>query len=131
MQRAGYRGLDHEIESELFARDGSAHVPAYSADRRAADRVVRRMAELHPDWDHEVTEDHWGFTVRWACPWPPPHGSRVVVGEYRAPAFPVALCRAALVAHRNLLRYEERRRQRGDRPAEAPPELRPSRVHEA
>jgi len=109
MQRAGFRQLDLQIEREIFHRAPTAHTPAYSSERRMAERVVNRLQELHPGWRQEMAEDHWGYTSSWHCPWPQGTSRSVLVAEYRSPMLAVAVCRAALHAHRNYERYERRR----------------------
>lgn len=112
MHRAGFRQLDLQLEEEVFGRQATPYVPAYSSERKAAERVERRVRELHPEWKQEIAEDHWGYTVTWHCPWPGGAKHFVLVGEHRSPVLPVAICRAALNAHRAFERYETRRRLR-------------------
>ena len=120
MHRAGFRQLDFQLQEEFFGTVPPASVPSYSGERNAAERIVRHMQKLHPGWRQEIAEDHWGYTVTWLCPWPPGSGREVLVGEHRSPVLPAALCRAALNAHRNFERYEQRRIRRKGR--EAAPE---------
>ena len=123
MQRTGFRQLDLQLERELFGRTPTAHTPAYSSDKKTAERVINRFREVHPGWRQEVEEDHWGYHISWLCPWPQGTDRYVMVGEYRSPMVSVAICRAALTAHRNFERYEQRRvaRQRTD--AQGAPEV--------
>lgn len=120
MHRAGFRQLDFQLEEEVFGRAATAYVPAYSSERKAAERVAQRLRDLHPEWRQEIAEDHWGYTVTWHCPWPAGSKHFVLVGEHRSPVLPVAICRAALTAHRAFERYEERRRIRSKEPDLAP-----------
>jgi hypothetical protein len=119
VQRTGFRQLDLQLERELFDREPTAHTPAYSSDKKTAERVIRRLRELHPNWSQQIEEDHWGYRISWLCPFPPGSERLVMVGEYRSPMISVAMCRAALTAHRNFESYEERRRAR--RSEGAPP----------
>lgn len=122
MQRTGFRQLDLQIEREIFDRVPTAHTPAYSSDKKTAERVIRRFRELHPAWKQQVEENHWGYHIAWLCPWPSGTDRLVMVGEYRSPMVSVAICRAALTAHRNFERYEQRRLSRqGTDAAAAPP----------
>jgi hypothetical protein len=109
MQRTGFRQLDLQLERELFDRVPTAHTPAYSSDKKTAERVVNRFRELHPGWKQQVDEDHWGYRIAWLCPWPSGTDHYILVGEYRSPMVSVAMCRAALTAHRNYDSYEQRR----------------------
>jgi len=120
MHRAGFRQLDFQVEQEVFGRAMTAYVPAYSSERKAAERVAQRLRDLHPEWRQEIAEDHWGYTVTWHCPWPAGGKHFVLVGEHRSPVLPVAISRAALNAHRAFERYEERRRLRSKEPDLAP-----------
>ncbi len=86
-----------------------------------AERVVRRLQELHPAWRQEIAEDHWGYMISWRCPWPEGTGRSVLIGEYRSPMLAVAVCRAALHAHRNYGRYERRLLARETRPENVNP----------
>src|SRR5262249_15080532 len=68
MQSAGFRRLDFQIDEEIFARQAGAIVPRYSADRAAAEQVVRKVRQLYPDWKFSLSEDLWGYTATWQCP---------------------------------------------------------------
>jgi hypothetical protein len=87
-------------------------VPRYSADRAAAEQVVRKVRQLYPDWRFTMTEDQWGYTATWQCPGRPAAGSLVMLGQHRSPTMTVAMARASLVAVQNIRRYEERRQAR-------------------
>ena len=112
MQSAGFRRLDFQIDEEIFGRRAGAVVPRYSADRAAAQQVVRKIQQLNPDWKFTLTEDQWGYTATWQCPARPAGSSLVTLGQHRSPTLTVAMARASLVAIQNMRRYEERRRAR-------------------
>lgn len=112
MQSAGFRRLDFQIDQEIFGRDSGTVVPRYSADRAAAERVVRRVRQVYPEWRFKVVEDQWGYTATWDCPGRPSVSPRVTIGQHRSPTLTVAMARASLVAIQNMRRYEERRSAR-------------------
>ena len=112
MQSAGFRRLDFQIDEEVFGRAPGAVVPRYSADRAAAQQVVRKIQELFPDWKFTLAEDQWGYTATWQCPARPAGDALVTLGQHRSPTMTVAMARASLVALQNMRRYEERRRAR-------------------
>ena len=112
MQSAGFRRLDFQIDLEIFGRGAGTIVPRYSADRTAAEQVVRKVRLLYPDWTFSLTEDQWGYTAVWHCPGRPANGQLVTLGSHRSPTLTVAIARASLVAVQNMKRYEERRRAR-------------------
>ena len=68
MQSAGFRRLDFQIDLEIFGKTSGTVVPRYSADRAAAEQVVRKVRQLYPDWKFTLTEDQWGYTATWQCP---------------------------------------------------------------
>ncbi len=120
MQSAGFRRLDFQIDLEIFGRGAGTIVPRYSADRTAAEQVVRRVRQLHPEWKFTLTEDQWGYTALWQCPGRPASPSLVTLGSHRSPTLTVAMARASLVAVQNMRRYEERRQARVGAPQPAP-----------
>ncbi len=123
MQSAGFRRLDFQIDEEIFGRRAGAVVPRYSADRAAAEQVVRRVRLLYTDWKFTIVEDLWGYTATWQCPGRPASPAMVTLGCHRSPTLTVAMARASLVAVQNMRRYEDRRRMRVGAPAsEATPE---------
>ncbi len=123
MQSAGFRRLDFQIDAEIFGRSSGSVVPRYSADRVAAEEVVRKVRQLYPEWTFRVTEDQWGYTATWQCPVRPATSPHVTLGQHRSPTLTVAMTRASLVAVQNMRRYEERRRARLGAVAPAAPEL--------
>ena len=123
MQSAGFRGLDFQIDQEIFGRSSGTVVPRYSADRGAAEQVVRRVRQMYPDWVFTLAEDQWGYTATWQCPGRPSAAGFVMLGQHRSPTMTVAMTRASLVAVQNMRRYEERRQTRLG--AVAPPVERP------
>jgi hypothetical protein len=118
MQSAGFRRLDFQIDEEIFGRRAGAVVPRYSADRAAAEQVVRRVRLLYPEWKFTMVEDLWGYTATWQCPGRPVSPAMVTLGSHRSPTMTVAMTRASLVAVQNMKRYEERRRMRIGAPAD-------------
>lgn len=112
MQSAGYRRLDFQVDEEIFGRVSLPDVPRYSADRTAAEQVLRRVRQLYPDWKFTLLEDQWGYTATWQCPAKPAATPLVTIGQHRSPTLTVAMTRASLVAVRNMRRYEERRKAR-------------------
>jgi len=120
MQSAGFRRLDFQIDEEIFGRSSGAVVPRYSADRAAAEQVVRKVRQLYPDWKFTIAEDLWGYTATWQCPGRPATSPMVTLGQHRSPTMTVAMARASLVAVQAIRRYEERRRLRTGAPAEEP-----------
>lgn len=113
MQSAGFRRLDFQIDREIFGRTSGTVVPRYSADRAAAEQVLRKVRQLHPEWRFAITEDQWGYTATWRCPGRPSASAELVtLGQHRSPTLTVAMARASLVAVENMRRYEERRRAR-------------------
>jgi hypothetical protein len=112
MQSAGFRRLDFQIDEEIFGRSAGAVVPRYSADRAAAQQVVRKVQQIYPDWKFALVEDQWGYTATWQCPARPAAGALVTLGQHRSPTLTVAIARASLVAVQNMRRYEERRQAR-------------------
>lgn len=118
MQSAGFRRLDFQIDEEIFGRLSGAVVPRYSADRAAAEQVVRKVRHLYPDWKFTLAEDLWGYTATWQCPAKPAAASLVTLAQHRSPTMTVAMARASLLAIQNMRRYEERRRMRLGAPAE-------------
>ena len=123
MQSAGFRRLDFQIDQEIFGRDSGTIVPRYSADRAAAEQVVRKVRQLHPEWRFTVTEDQWGYTATWKCQGRPSTAAGfVTIGQHRSPTLTVAMARASLVAVENMRRYEERRRARLGSAASPAPE---------
>jgi hypothetical protein len=111
MQTAGFRRLDFQIELEIFGKSSSTIVPPYSADRAAAEQVIRRVRHLYPDWEFSLTEDHWGYTAMWQCARQPASAPLVTLGQHRSPILTVAMARASLLAIQNMRRYEDRRRK--------------------
>lgn len=111
MQSAGFRELDFQIDREIFGRS-SAVVPRYSADRSASELVVRKVHELYPGWSQDVVEDQWGYIASWRCPGRPASTGLVLLSQHRASVITVAICRASLVAVRNMRSYELRRERR-------------------
>ena len=109
MQSAGFRELDFQIDREIFGRS-SAVVPRYSADRTASELVVRKVRELYPEWNQDVVEDQWGYIASWRCPGRP--SGLVLLAQHRAAVITVAVCRASLLAVRNMRSYELRREKR-------------------
>jgi len=128
MQSAGFRRLDFQIDEEIFARHAGAIVPRYSADRAAAEQVVRKVRQLYPDWKFSISEDLWGYTATWQCPGRPTTLPMVTIGQHRSPTMTVAMARASLVAVQNMRRYEERRRMRHGAPMETPVKPEPSKL---
>lgn len=122
MQSAGFRELDFQIDREIFGRS-SAVVPRYSADRTASELVVRKVRELYPEWKQDVVEDQWGYIASWRCPGGPASSGHVLLAQHRAAVITVAVCRASLLAVRNMRSYELRREKRAGvpAPAQAPP----------
>ena len=120
MQSAGFRRLDFQIDLEIFGRGAGTIVPRYSADRSAAEQVVRKVRQLYPEWKFTLTEDQWGYTALWQCPGRPASASLVTLGSHRSPTLTVAMARASLVAVQNMRRYEERRQARVGAPPSAP-----------
>jgi hypothetical protein len=120
MQSAGFRRLDFQIDEEIFGRTSGAVVPRYSADRAAAEQVVRKVRQLYPDWKFTIAEDLWGYTATWQCPGRPATSPMVTLGQHRSPTMTVAMARASLVAVQAMRRYEERRRLRTGAPIEEP-----------
>jgi hypothetical protein len=120
MQSAGFRRLDFQIDEEIFGRSSGAVVPRYSADRAAAEQVVRKVRQLYPDWKFTLAEDLWGYTATWQCPGRPATNPMVTLGQHRSPTITVAMARASLVAVQAMRHYEERRRLRTGAPAEEP-----------
>ncbi|HEY7112766.1 MAG TPA: hypothetical protein VIA45_07525 [Thermoanaerobaculia bacterium] len=112
MQTAGFRRLDFQIDEEIFGRHSGTVVPRYSADRAAAEQVVRKVRQLYPDWKFVLTEDQWGYTATWQCPGRPSATPLVTLGQHRSPTMTVAMARACLVAIQAMRRYEERRHAR-------------------
>ena len=120
MQSAGFRELDFQIDREIFGRS-SVVVPRYSADRKAAEQVVRRVRDLYPDWVYELAEDQWGYTASWRCPGGPVGASALVLlGQHRASTLTVAIARASLLSVRSMRSYEERRQRRAGVPQPRP-----------
>jgi len=119
MQSAGFRRLDFQIDEEIFGRQSGAVVPRYSADRAAADLVVRKVREFYPEWTFTLVEDLWGYTATWQCPGRPASTPMVTLGQHRSPTMTVAMARASLVAVQSMRRYEERRRLRAGMPGDA------------
>jgi len=122
MQSAGFRGLDFQIDEEIFGRPAGSVVPRYSAERGAAEQVVRRVRELYPDWTFQLAEDQWGYTATWQCPARPAAAGLITLGQHRSPTMTVAMTRASLVAVQAMRRYEERRQARTGAPVEPPAE---------
>ncbi|MGH9369709.1 MAG: hypothetical protein ACRD3M_18815 [Thermoanaerobaculia bacterium] len=122
MQSAGFRRLDFQIDQEIFARDSGAIVPRYSADRAAAEQVLRKVHQLYPEWKFTLTEDQWGYTATWQCPGRPAAAPLVTLGSHRSPTLTVAMTRASLVAVQNMRRYEARRQARLGAAARPAPE---------
>jgi hypothetical protein len=112
MQSAGFRRLDFQIDLEIFGKTSGTVVPRYSADRAAAEQVVRKVRRLYPDWKFTLTEDQWGYTATWQCPGRPTTTPFVTLGQHRSPTLTVAMARACLVAMQSMRRYEERRQAR-------------------
>jgi hypothetical protein len=121
MQSAGFRRLDFQIDQEIFGRGSGTIVPRYSADRAAAEQVIRKVRQLYPDWRFTLAEDQWGYTATWQCPGRPAAGSLVTLGQHRSPTLTVAMARASLVAVQNIRRYEERRQARAGSSSPAAP----------
>ncbi|HYB53628.1 MAG TPA: hypothetical protein VEG84_07170 [Thermoanaerobaculia bacterium] len=112
MQSAGFRRLDFQIDLEIFGKSSGTVVPRYSADRAAAEQVVRKVRHLYPEWKFSLTEDQWGYTATWQCAGRPAASSLVTLGQHRSPTLTVAMTRACLLAVQNMRRYEERRHAR-------------------
>ena len=112
MQSAGFRRLDFQIDQEVFGRISGTIVPRYSADRAAAEQVIRKVRQIYPDWKFTLTEDQWGYTALWQCPGRPAATPLVTLGSHRSPTLTVAMARASLVAVQNMRRYEGRRQAR-------------------
>jgi hypothetical protein len=127
MQSAGFRRLDFQIDQEIFGRGSGTIVPRYSADRAAAEQVVRKVRQLYPEWKFTLAEDQWGYTATWQCPGRPTTTLLVTLGQHRSPTLTVAVARACLVAVQNMRRYEERRQARLGAPG--PPPDRIQRKH--
>jgi hypothetical protein len=122
MQSAGFRRLDFLIDVEVFGKTSGSVVPRYSADRAAAEQVVRKVRQLYPKWKLALTEDQWGYTATWQCPGRPATGPLVTLGQHRSPTLTVAMARASLVAVQNMRRFEERRQARLGAVVESAPE---------
>jgi hypothetical protein len=120
MQSAGFRRLDFQIDQEIFGRNSGTIVPRYSADRAAAEHVIRKVRQLYPDWKFTLAEDQWGYTATWQCPGRPATSPLVTLGQHRSPTITVAMARASLVAVQNMRRYEERRQIRLGTPPPPP-----------
>lgn len=112
MQTAGFRRLDFQIDEEIFGHRSGTVVPRYSADRAAAEQVLRKVRQLYPEWKFVLTEDQWGYTATWQCPGRPSVTPLVTLGQHRSPTLTVAIARACLVAVQAMRRYEERRQAR-------------------
>lgn len=120
MQSAGFRRLDFQIDQEIFGRGSGTIVPRYSADRAAAEQVVRKVRQLFPEWKFTLAEDQWGYTATWQCPGRPATTPLVTLGQHRSQTITVAMARASLVAVQNIRRYEERRQARAGTARTAP-----------